>query len=58
MPSLNTEHFKLAIELAAPSLARATLLLSSSSQRDAVSVIVNAYNAVHAAQEAIKGPRQ
>jgi hypothetical protein len=56
MPSLNSDQFALAIELAAPSLADG-LLRSPTTQSVVVHVIVNAYNAIGAAQKEITGPR-
>ena len=48
---LNTEQFKYAIELAAPTLAAAGLLTGATSESSAVAVIQNAYRVVVAAQQ-------
>lgn len=53
MPIVNHEMFKLAVQLAGPSLANRELLAARTNESVVVTMITNAYNAVNAAQQAL-----
>ena len=57
MPTVDATFFKLAVELAAPSLATGGLLNNQTGVAAAANIVVNAYNVVIVAQDKLANPK-